>query len=283
MGQFRFNTVLVGLALLRLPRAVDDLKNWIHSVGGVISPKVVVKTRTYGGRGVFVTGAVGAGETLLSIPLEAMLLGQDAAKKVPCREQIWTLFQQSNMEDSEKRRTLHIFSIMVLILASYGETRSKERLSPHINDLLDHWRADAWSRFPLLWPRELLSEIKGTTALEVFDIAMQGVANEFYSALGVACPELTARHSLQTYSEVWLLVNSHVVKHPGGVVEPQVALIPFLDMVNHHLPKPAKKLPSDSQVARYLRHSLGRFGTSPPDGGPAQTNASKKLVAFVVR
>ncbi|CAE8614826.1 unnamed protein product [Polarella glacialis] len=176
---------------------------------------------------------------------------------------------------------------MAFVLQRYRRNSSKQ--SSHLRDLFRHWTAKSKSRFPLLWlqdanekPGTPWTQLQGTTALEAYDFAAQGVAREFQELLSVVCPRLAGRRSLQDYQEVWALVNSHVVTYPGGdspesavgiaqarqnILGPQSALIPIFDLVNHHLAPPDQLLRTDTELWEHHHGTVGRYGIHPPTPG----------------
>ena len=250
------------LFLNELPGAWCDVIDWVQKLEGFVSDKLVVKEDHHGGRGVFVRGHVAENETLLSVPLEAMLLGERAANATPCADRIRAFFESMGQPDGGRSHA--VFSIMVLLLSLFEETQDRSRQWPHLDDLLGHWNKQEQQRFPLLWPKWALREIEGTTASLVFSIAAGGVEREYREVLQQTCPELARKFPVQTYKKVWALVNSRVLTYPGSrFAKPQAALIPVFDLVNHHLPVPDTPLLSLPEIQSHQAKSLGRFGTEP--------------------
>ena len=86
-----------------------------------------------------------------------------------------------------------------------------------MEDLLSHWdEKERLERFPLFWSSQMLDEIVGTTALEIFTIARNGVENE-YELLRQLCPELANVFSLESYKKIWALINSRTITLPGSL------------------------------------------------------------------
>lgn len=61
---------------------------------------------------------------------------------------------------------------------------------------------------------QLLSEIEGTTAFDVFSIARRGVEQEYTQVLSELCPELASKFSMDSYKKVWALINSRILTLP---------------------------------------------------------------------
>ena len=248
----------------------NGLAAWLQGLGGFVSDKVQVRSDQQRGRGIFVTSNVDEGEILVTVPVEAMLLGERATNVTPCAGRIRVFFDQrlgqSHQPDGE--RTHAVFSMMTLLLSLYDGQKDRSAKWPHLDDLLIHWERRQQQRFPLLWPKRALREIEGTTASSVFSIATQGVVREYMEVLQQTCPEMVRKFSLQTYKKVWALVNSRVLTYPGSqVAKPQAALVPLFDLVNHHLPEPKQPLLSLSELQSHLSKSLGRFGTTDGSSG----------------
>ena len=128
----------------------EGLTDWIHDMGGFVSRKVKLKADGHGGRGLFVTADVDEGETLVSVPLQAMVLGEHATNATPCAGAIRRFFDQSP-DQADRGRTHALFSMMVLLLSILdGDSRAEW---PHLDDLLNHWSKGQQQRFPLLWPK----------------------------------------------------------------------------------------------------------------------------------
>ncbi|CAK9086377.1 Hypothetical protein (Fragment) [Durusdinium trenchii] len=128
---------------------------------------------------------------------------------------------------------------------------------PQIHAVLESWDEEQQKRFPLFWSPQLLSEIEGTTAFDVFSTARRGVEQEYTQVLSELCPELASKFSMDSYKKVWALINSRILTLPESS---HPALVPLFDLVNHHLPMPSKPLRSTAQVQRHLNLSLGRYG-----------------------
>lgn len=248
--------ILLGHLSLVFGASPASLIEWIQDVGGFVSPKLEVKTDPLTGRGLFVNAPVRRGETLLLIPLEAILLGQRAIVATPCSEQFRDFFDTSR--NPENVRPHAIFSIIVVLLSILGDPSRRE--SPHVDELL-HWSGQA--RFPLFWSQEQLDEIIGTTALEAFSLAAKGVEREYTEVLSKLCPHIASTCDLPTYKRIWALVNSRVLTVPAsshhGLLYPQPALVPMFDLANHHLLPPEKALLTEEGVSKHLSTSLGRF------------------------
>ena len=242
----------------------EGLTDWIHDLGGFVSRKVKLKADGHGGRGLFVTADVDEGETLVSVPLQAMVLGEHATNATPCAGAIRRFFDQSP-DQADRGRTHALFSMMVLLLSILdGDSRAEW---PHLDDLLNHWSKGQQQRFPLLWPNWALREIEGTTASLVYAIARGGVEREYSELLRQTCPEIAGKFNLQEYKKIWALVNSRVLTYPGSsFAQPQPALVPLFDLVNHQLPVPVVPLPSLAEIQSHQAESLGRFGTEPQNG-----------------
>ncbi|CAE7680122.1 oleD [Symbiodinium sp. CCMP2592] len=240
------------------------LTDWIRDLGGFVSRKVKLKADGHGGRGLFVTADVDEAETLVSVPLQAMVLGEQATNATPCAGAIRRFFDQSPSQ-ADRGRTHALFSMMVLLLSiSDGDGRAEW---PHLDDLLNHWSKGQQQRFPLLWPNWALREIEGTTASLVYAIARGGVEREYSELLQQTCPEIAGKFNLRAYKKVWALVNSRVLTYPGSsFAQPQPALVPLFDLVNHRLPVPVVPLLSLPEIQSHQAKSLGRFGTEPENG-----------------
>ena len=249
---------LILLSRFSLPFGASpaSMIEWIHNVGGFVSPKLQVESDPLKGRGLFVNEPVRAGETLVLIPLKAILLGEQAIVAAPCSERFRDFFDTSR--SPENVRPHAIFSMIVLLLAILADPSRLE--SPHVDELL-RWRGQA--RFPLFWSQEQLDEITGTTALEAFSVAAKGVEREYTEVLSKLCPQVAATCDLPTYKRIWALVNSRVLTVPAslhhGLLYPQPALVPMFDLANHHLVPPEKTLLTEESVRKHLSTSLGRF------------------------
>lgn len=249
----------------------DGLTDWIRDLGGFVSRKVKLKADGHGGRGLFVTADVNEDETLVSVPLQAMVLGEQATNATPCADAIRRFFDQSPNQP-DRGRTHALFSMMVLLLSISDRTDSRAEW-PHLDDLLSHWSKGQQQRFPLLWPNRALREIDGTTASIVYAIARGGVEREYSELLQQTCPEIAGKFNLQAYKKVWALVNSRVLTYPGSsLAQPQSALVPLFDLVNHQLPVPDSPLLSLPEIQSHQAKSLGRFGTEPPAGSRTKGN-----------
>ena len=249
----------------------DGLTDWIRDLGGFVSRKVKLKADGHGGRGLFVTADVNEDETLVSVPLQAMVLGEQATNATPCADAIRRFFDQSPNQP-DRGRTHALFSMMVLLLSISDRTDSRAEW-PHLDDLLSHWSKGQQQRFPLLWPNRALREIDGTTASIVYAIARGGVEREYSELLQQTCPEIAGKFTLQAYKKVWALVNSRVLTYPGSsFAQPQSALVPLFDLVNHQLPVPDSPLLSLPEIQSHQAKSLGRFGTEPPAGSRTKGN-----------
>eukprot|EP00438_Fugacium_kawagutii_P017279 Skav213676 [mRNA] locus=scaffold491:271567:272856:- [translate_table: standard] len=251
-----------------LPCWAQELAEWITSLGGFVSPKLEIKEQADAGHGLFANESVQQGETLLSIPFNAIFFGEKAVKLTPCHRRIRDFFDTRT--HPENVRTQAIFSIIVFLLQISTDWEARKNW-PHLDSLLHHWdklqHAEHHLRFPLFWTPEMMSEISGTTAFEIYSTARMGVEREYTEVLAMVCPKLASGSSLQSYKHIWTLVNSRVLTFPGSPLDglpAQPALVPMFDMVNHQLPIPERPLQTEDQVTGHLTKSLGRFGLDPP-------------------
>ena len=247
--------------LLATVRAAH-LAPWIHSLGGFVSAKLEVRVDGKG-RALFANASIAKDEVLMSVPLEAMLLGEAAASLTPCASEIRDFFNVDRHPHNS--RTQAIFSIMTFLLSISGNSVSREQW-PHLHDLLQNWDDRHRKRFPLFWTSSMMKKISGTLAFDAYSIAIAGVEREFDEALRHACPHIHKLVTLLEYKQIWSLVNSRVLTYPGagGVKPSQPALVPMFDVVNHALPAPSRALLTQAAIEQHLLQSLGRFGTTPP-------------------
>ena len=250
-----------------------ELAEWVTSLGGFVSPKLEIKTGT-AGRGLFVSQPVQQGETLLSIPFNAILLGEKAVNLTPCQGRISEFFDTAAHPENVGTRAT--FSIMVFLLHISIDPQARKAW-PHLDFLLNHWDERQLSRFPLFWASEMLADIAGTTAFGLYSIARTGVEREYTEVLKAVCPELASGFTLKSYKNIWALVNSRILTFPGSPegLPSQPALVPIFDMVNHHLPVPQSPLETEAQVTQHEAKSLGRFGPQP--ARPSKPSRPSKL------
>ena len=254
-----------GLFMVFLTPCVAELAalaEWIRKLGGFVSPKLEIQTQALAGRGLFVNTSVQQGETLLSIPYDAILFGKKAVEMTPCQHGISEFFDTASHPENAEAQV--VFSIMLFLLHISIDSKARNAW-PHLDFLLNHWGERQHTKFPLFWTPELIVDIAGTTALELYSIARAGVEREYSEVFRNVCPKLASRVTYQSYQSIWALVNSRILTFPASPSEglaSQPALVPIFDMVNHQLPEPQRPLETQSQVARHMATSLGRFGPS---------------------
>ena len=190
-----------------------ELAEWVTSLGGFVSPKLEIKTGT-AGRGLFVSQPVQQGETLLSIPFNAILLGEKAVNLTPCQGRISEFFDTAAHPENVGTRAT--FSIMVFLLHISIDPQARKAW-PHLDFLLNHWDERQLSRFPLFWASEMLADIAGTTAFGLYSIARTGVERGIHGSPQSSVPWIGFRfHSqiLQEYLGAGELTHSHLPWKP---------------------------------------------------------------------
>ncbi|CAM2009690.1 GNAT family N-acetyltransferase [Acanthopleuribacter pedis] len=194
---------------------IQDLVRWARCHGAAL-PGQRVQTLAPGYRGVQSTQPIKSGAALCWVPRKLMMCGDKARAS-----RIGRCIEAANPSLRSEHSLLAAF-----LLQEAADPDSFWR--PYINSL-----PERFDEVPLFWDEAALQPLQGTFALLWIKARRDRILAD-YQALAEAVPHFATRFSEQQFLWAMTAVNARCFDVPvvSGTSEP--ALIPLLDLYNHH-------------------------------------------------
>lgn len=263
----------------------EGLKKWIEGgPGGWVSPKLLVSDylseRGRYDRRLEVTEAVERDEVLVKLPLSHVLSSDF------CQQDL-TDSTIRQVVDAQKKSSekVEISPWTWITLYMIAHSRKNNEVPPSSTE---DWRFDsllrneyidaALSYIPLFWNDEDQSWLNGTDLLNVHVLDVHAAIEAEYHKLSYLVPSIEGTIEIIDFKK-WAMV----VMSRGETVElpdrenktrtvPQLAIMPLIDLVDHHLPMPERPLVSDDDLQKYQE-----------TGSHTNISYSTELAAVVLR
>lgn len=241
-----------------------NLKNWIEGgPGGWVSPKLVVKDylseKGRYDRRLETTMAVDKDEVLVKLPLSHVLSADFCQQDLT--DQTIRQVVDAQKKSSEQ---VDIAPWTWITLYTLAHTKKDHSAGWRFDTLLKREYVDAaLSYMPLFWDDESLKWLNGTDLLNVHILDVHAAIETEYHKLSYLVPSLESSVSVVEFKKWAMVVMSRgeTVHLPDrenrSQTSPQLAIMPLIDLVDHHLPIPEQPLFSSDDLLKYQeRESL---------------------------
>lgn len=236
----------------------SSLKNWIEGgPGGWVSPKLVVKDylseKGRYERRLETTMAVGKDEVLVKLPLSHVLSADFCQQDLTDQ----TIRQ---VVDAQKKSSepVDIAPWTWITLYTLAHAKKDHSAGWRFDTLLKKEYVDAaLSYMPLFWDDESLKWLNGTDLLNVHILDVHAAIETEYHKLTYLVPSMESSVTVVEFKKWAMVVMSRgeTVHLPDrenrSQTSPQLAIMPLIDLVDHHLPIPERALFSTDDLLKY--------------------------------
>lgn len=261
----------------------EGLKKWIEGgPGGWVSPKLLVSDylseRGRYDRRLEVTELVEKDEVLVKLPLSHVLSSDFCQQDLTDTTIRQVVEAQKKSSEKIEISPWSWITLYMIAHSKKGETASSS----------DSWRFDsllrsqyveaALSYIPVFWNDENLHWLNGTDLLNVHVLDVHAAIESEYHKLNYLVPAVESTIPIIEFKK-WAMV----VMSRGETVDlpdrenksrtvPQLAIMPLIDLVDHHLPMPDGPMFSDDDLQKYQEK-----------GSHTNISYSTELAAVVLR
>lgn len=235
-----------------------NLKNWIEGgPGGWVSPKLIVKDylseKGRYDRRLETTMAVAKDEVLVKLPLSHVLSADFCQQDLTDQ----TIRQ---VVDAQKKSSepVDIAPWTWITLYTLAHAKKDHSAGWRFDTLLKREYVDAaLSYMPLFWDDDSLKWLNGTDLLNVHVLDVHAIIETEYHKLSYLVPSLESSVTVVEFKKWAMVVMSRgeTVNLPDrenrSQTSPQLAIMPLIDLVDHHLPIPEQRLFSTDDLLRY--------------------------------
>mmetsp|Transcript_56993 Transcript_56993/g.121091 ORF Transcript_56993/g.121091 Transcript_56993/m.121091 type:complete len:528 (-) Transcript_56993:518-2101(-) len=257
--------------------SAEPLSEWLAGLGAELDARIEIRDVQGEGRGILAVEHIPAGESVVSLPTDAVLLSHETKlwlKKACPKVSSW--FRQQMKEAPQQTEDVHALLSTILYVLEDIRTGFSS-FHPYIFDMDEHWTDEARGRHPLQWKPAAIDILKGSSAHQYLISSIRAVESD-HQWLSETCPKVMSHHGLTSYTRVWSLINTRLLGFNGNPEAktkegraPQKALIPIFDLANHHLEMPKHRLRSHAELTSHYQTALGRFGLRPSAQHEAET------------
>eukprot|EP00927_Polykrikos_kofoidii_P085970 TRINITY_DN9490_c0_g1_i1.p1 TRINITY_DN9490_c0_g1~~TRINITY_DN9490_c0_g1_i1.p1 ORF type:complete len:652 (-),score=102.33 TRINITY_DN9490_c0_g1_i1:71-2026(-) len=240
----------------------DGLKRWIESVpGGWVSPKLLVSDflseRGRYDRRLEVQHQVEKDEVLIKLPLSRVLSADF------CQQELADTVFQSVVVAKKQNSDMFEMSPWTWI-ALYLIALSRKAWLPSMSDSLrfdglfkDEYVDASLSYTPIFWDDENLQWLNGSDLAAVHVLDVHAAMESEYQKILYLVSSIESTLSIIDFKKWAMLVMSRGVSvnlpDPKNKTQtvPQLAIMPMMDLVDHHLPMPTRRLSTSDELQEY--------------------------------
>eukprot|EP00928_Gymnodinium_smaydae_P013952 TRINITY_DN15056_c0_g1_i2.p1 TRINITY_DN15056_c0_g1~~TRINITY_DN15056_c0_g1_i2.p1 ORF type:complete len:670 (-),score=82.96 TRINITY_DN15056_c0_g1_i2:14-2023(-) len=243
----------------------QGLKTWIDgNAGGWVSGKLSVSDhlseRGKYDRRLEVNASVDRDEILLKLPT-SHVLSADFCKRESSDQTIKEIMD-AQARSSEKVELAQWAWIAIYLILRRLRLASGATFDNAQFDFLlkDEYVEAALSYIPLFWHDEDLEWLNGTDLLNVSQMDIHAAIEVEYRKLAYLLPSIEDSVAAIEFKKWAMVVMSRAEtlelpdRENHSHISPQLAILPLIDLVDHHLPLPDQPLKSDEDLQKYQQH-----------------------------
>lgn len=264
-----------------------DLKSWIESApGGWVSPKLVVhdylSEQSRYDRRLEVLEDVDKDEILVKLPL-SHVLSADFCQHDSSDSLIHEVV--AAQKKSSQPIELAPWTWITLYIIASSRKSGAQGLSSRWH-LGSEYVDASLSYMPIFWDDDSLHWLNGTDLLNVHMLDVHAAIESEYHKISYLVSSIVSAIPVIEFKK-WAMVvmsRAETVDLPDRVntsrIAPQLAIMPLIDLVDHHLPMPEHPLNTDEDLQRYQQHgSRTNITYSSEFGGAVVLRAREVLFA----